>query len=127
MVLLRCALEANHREQRFIFPHMFRSSKPTLMVSLSMAISRVRCSFSANSTSICCCISRLGPRIRSRSSSSSWRTSIACFCNTIDTMSNKANAVYIAPSILQVSKRWLVSYINTKINKASDENIAPST
>jgi hypothetical protein len=33
-----------------------------------------------NSISICCCISTLGFRILMRNSSSSCRTSIACFC-----------------------------------------------
>lgn len=53
--------------------------KLTFMVSRRILISRVKCSFSAYKVSICCCTSRLGCRIRIRSSSSSCRTSIACF------------------------------------------------
>lgn len=57
----------------------------TFIVSRSMAISRVRCSFSLYKTSICCCISTLGPRILILSSSSSWRTIMLCFCNSEST------------------------------------------
>lgn len=65
-----------------LFFFFFKVDKPlTLIVSRSMAISRVRCSFSLYKTSICCCISTLGPRIRILSSSSNCRTIILCFCN----------------------------------------------
>lgn len=53
----------------------------TLIVSLNIAISLCRCSFSANSASNCCCISGAGCRIRNLNSSSSCLTNIACFCN----------------------------------------------
>lgn len=65
-----------------ISPNFFMDKELlTFIVSRSMAISRVRCSFSLYKTSICCCNSTLGPRTLILSSSSSWRTIILCFCN----------------------------------------------
>lgn len=51
----------------------------TFIVSLRMATSRVKWSFSFSNNSTCCCSSMFGPRIRILSSSSSWRTNIDCF------------------------------------------------
>lgn len=61
------------------FAKRVSSHAVTLIVSLRIATSRVKWSFSFNNSSTCCCNSILGPRILIRSSSSSWRTNIDCF------------------------------------------------
>lgn len=51
----------------------------TFIVSRKIATSLVKCSFSEINASICLWLPRADSRLRNRSSSSSWRTIIACF------------------------------------------------
>jgi len=84
-----------------------------------MAISRVRCSFSLYKTSICCCISTLGPRILILSSSSNWRTIMLCFCNWTFTNEFYYSAVHWESDREHVSSRIFIHLSSSFQNSSS--------